>query len=305
MPIIQQIKPKHLRLVLMIAETKQLQLAAQAVAISQPAASRILSDLEKVLGSQLFSRHPAGMEPTQAGEVLLRHARVVLSELKTMNEELISLRSGASGHVRVGAVTGPAVGYLMPAIQTILQRHPDVHVSIDVAPSNELFRRLEEARYDFIMGRILPGHEKVDFRFHPARSETVSLLVHASHPLAGKGVIDWATLADYPWVIQEQGSPIRMAVENTLLRNGVAVPTHVLESSSLLVALAQIAEGQAIASQTKEVANLLISPRFSAQLSVLETKLPIVVAPYFVIQSSHRKLQRAAELVLEEVLSRL
>lgn len=305
MKLTHRIKPKHLELVLKIAETEQLQLAAQAVAMSQPAASRILADLEASLGSALFIRHPSGMEPTPAGHVLIRHARVVLSELATMGEELTYLQTGAAGNVRIGAVTGPAVGYLMPALKEVYRQHPDLRVSVDVAPSAVLFRHLEEARYDFILGRVTPGHDTRDLRLYPARSEIVSLLVHESHPLAGQDRVALEALTDFPWVIQEEGSPIRDAVEQAFHASGVPVPTRVLNSSSLLVALAQVAEGRAIAPQTEEVKNLLVSREIDARLVALNLQLDIIVTPYFVVQSNRRRLSRAAEIVLSEVLARL
>ena len=300
-----RIKPKHLELMLKIDETQQLQLAARAVAISQPAASRILADLEAQLGSDLFIRHPAGMEPTPAGRILLRHARVVVSELGTMWDELNHLRSGSLGDVRVGAVTGPAVGCLMPAVQSIQQDYPDLRISVDVAPSATLFRKLEEAHYDFIMGRTTPGYKRTEFRFHPGRTEIVSLMVHKSHPLAGQDPVDLAELAAYPWVNQEEGFPIREAIENSFHNKGVSGPSRVLNTSSLIIALSQVAEGQAISPQTKEVMTLLTSQEIGANLTELKTSAPVVVAPYFVIQDSRRKLSRAAERVLHEVLKRM
>lgn len=303
--ILSRVKPRHLQLVLEIAETEQLQLAAQSLAISQPAASRILADLESTFGSPLFERHPLGMVPTPAGEIFARHARVMLSELETMTDELAHLAEGASGTVRVGAVTGPAIGYLMPAVQSVLESYPDLNISVDVAPSSTLFRRLKEARYDFIVGRTTPDQDKSEYRFYPAPAEVVALVVHETHPLAGDAVVDLAATGAYPWVIQEEGSPIRMAVEDAFLRQNVAVPTRILNSSSLLVVLSQVAGGQSIAPQTEEVANLLGSPQVAARLVTLTLREPIVVAPYFIIRSERRSLSRAAGHLLHEVLSRI
>ena len=100
MDIARRIKPAHLDLVLKIAETQQLQLAAQAVAISQPAASRILAEIETNIGSPLFVRHPKGMVMSQAGEVFVRHARVILAEVRTLEDELRHIQSGDLGEVR-------------------------------------------------------------------------------------------------------------------------------------------------------------------------------------------------------------
>lgn len=305
MTITTRIKPRQLELFVKIAETGQLQLAAQYVALSQPAASRSLQELETLTGSRLFVRQPTGMELTQAGRMFLRHARVVLSELGAMESELEGLRSGQLGKVKVGSVTGPAVGRLMPAVQAMYDTAPELRITVDVAPSSVLFRGLEEARYDFILGRADPRYAPNDFLFHPGRAEKIALMVHQSHPLAGEGMVPLERLAQFPWVIQEEGSPIRQAVEDTFLSHGTQVPARVLNSSSLLVALTHVLDGGAIAPQTNEVISLLLSDQIGAKLTTIPCPVPINVAPYFVIQDARRELSRAARQLLDEVLRRL
>lgn len=305
MSIANRIKPNHLELLVKIAETQKLQLAAQAVSITQPAASRILAELEAQLGQPLFTRHPTGMEPTPAGEVLIKHGRVVLSELETIVTEIDRLGTGDLGHIRVGAVTGPTVGHLMPAVQAVLNTSPDLRISVDVAPSTVLFRGLEEGRYDFILGRKTPHSKTQDFRLHPGRIEIVSLMVHRSHPLAEKTDVEIAQLAHFPWIIQDEGNPIRDAIENVFHAHEIPVPSRILNSSSLLVALSQVSEGYAIAPQTEEVMRLLTSDKINADVTVLRTRTRIEVAPYFVIRNARRKLPRAAESLLNEVMSKL
>lgn len=301
---INRIKPKYLELVVKIAETSQLQLASQALNISQPAASRILNELETQIDVSLFNRHPTGMEPTPAGHIFIRHARSALTELTTMSEELDHFKSGLMGTVRIGAVTGPAVGHLMPAVQSVLETAPELRISVDVAPSVALFRGLEEARYDFVLGRSDPYRDTKDYRFHPARKENVRLLVHDTHPLAEREKVDLSELTTFPWVIQEEGSPIRVSVENAFYAQGIPVPTRVINSSSLLVALAQIENSQTIAPQTEEVARMLMSKQMGTRLKALNVASQMEVPPYFVIQDARRKLTRAADVLLNEVLAR-
>lgn len=305
MDIARRIKPAHLALILKIAETRQLQLAAQALAMSQPAASRILSEFEKAIGSPLFVRHPKGMELSSAGAAFVRHARVIMGEVETLEHELRQLQDGALGEVRVGSVTGPAAGCLTPAIQAVLEETPDLEITVDVAPSTELIRQLEEGRYDFILGRIPPTYNSRDFHVHPARTEVIALLVHVTHPLARRRNVDLGDLTGFPWVMQERGMPIRQAVEAAFHADGVPIPPRVLNSSSLLVALAQVARGQAIAPQSEEVKELLVHADIGANVVAVNLRQPIIVPSYFVIRDGSRKLSRAAERLLKEVLERI
>lgn len=305
MDLLRRIKPAHLDLIQKIAENRKLQLAAEAHGISQPAASRILSEIETLAGSPLFIRYPKGMEPTPAGVAFVSHANVVLSELSALENELRYLKEGALGDLRIGSVTGPAVGYLMPAIQTLQQDHPDLQFSVEVAPSATLIQRLDEGRFDFILGRLPPAHDSRPYQLYPARIELVSFLVHRTHPLAGQQDVELSQLRDYSFVLQERGMPIRKAVEEAFLLKGLSVPKRVLNSSSLLVALAQIARAQAIAPQTQEVCELLLHADIGANISAIHMRESVVVPPYFIIRERKKKLSRAAEMLLQELLKRI
>ncbi|MFD1807155.1 LysR family transcriptional regulator [Gemmobacter lanyuensis] len=128
------LKPAQLRLIQAIADHGQLQLAAAAVSMTQPAASRMLAEIERAVGAALFLRQPKGMEPTDIGAVVVRRAQAMLRELRSMSAEVRALREGYGGAVRVGAVTGPAVGYLVPAIREIKRQSPAAEITVDVLP---------------------------------------------------------------------------------------------------------------------------------------------------------------------------
>ena len=82
--------------------------------------------------------------------------RVVLWELETLEAEVESIAGGRSGVVRVGAVTGPAVGCLMPALRKVKDESPDIETTIEVGPSVQLVRGLREGRLDFVIARLTP-----------------------------------------------------------------------------------------------------------------------------------------------------
>lgn len=305
MRFIQHIKPLHLRLLLKTHETGQLQVAARALGMSQPAASRILAEVESRCGSALFIRTPKGMEATPVGDAFAHHARVVLSGLDSLEHEVSALTAGTAGEVRIGTVTGPAVGLIVPAMAAVRALAPGIAVSIDVGPSTELVRGLDEGRFDFILARIPATHDSTALQVHPARSEVVRLLVRECHPLAGRRGVGLAELTEYEWVIQERGSPIRAAVEQAFHGAGTPVPHRFVNSSSLLMVLAMLASSDVIAPQSHEVAELLTGAEFGARLTYLDTVAEMIVTPYFVVRDRNRELPRAAQLFYEKVLRAL
>ncbi|WP_420859405.1 LysR family transcriptional regulator [Marivivens marinus] len=305
MTLAHRLKPTHLALMLHIGETGQLQRAAALSAMSQPAASRILSDVERQAGGPLFDRHPKGMVPTPLGEVLLRHASLILEGFEAMEADLRRAETGEAGHVRVGAVTGPAVGVLMPAVQAVRAAAPGIEMTIEVAPSVDLMRGLSEGRFDFTIGRLPPGYDGRDYHLHPARLEEVALLVRPEHPLAGQRGLPLGALLGADWVMQELGSPIRQAVEAAFTARGLEVPARITNSSSLLVALTLLEATDVIAPQTAEVVQLLSAGRIGARLVTLDLTDPIAVSPCFVIRPRHRRLSAAADRLLHAVFEAL
>lgn len=302
---ISRLKPSHLRLLLRIAETGKLQLAADDLAISQPAASRILAEIETDIGAAIFERMPRGMVPTGIGATFLRRASQILSEFDTLENELHMIRSGKAGKVRIGAVTGPAVGYVVPAIRHLRQTAPDVEVTVHVAPSAELARGLEERTFDFIIARLPAGHDATDLELTPARTERVALLVNKTHPLATTRGCTLAMLRQHEWVMQDRGTPIRQAVERCFFLAGQALPAQISNSSSLLVALTMLAGSDVITPQAREVADLLTESGIGANLAVLDIADSITVEPYFVIRNRHHPATEAVMHLYRRVLDLL
>lgn len=300
-----RLRPSHLALLMRIAETGQLQRAAQMAAMSQPAASRVLAEIEARAGGALFERHPKGMRPTALGALCIRHAKVILEEYGALEEEARRVTSGETGRVRVGAVTGPAVGLVMPAVRQVRAEAPDIEMTIGVGTSNELVRGLVDGHYDFIIARLPPNHDSRDFRLHPARNETVSLLVRPQHPLAGRREVTLAELLEHEWVVQELPSPIRQSVEAAFHSQTLDTPPRVTNSSSLLVVLALLESTDTIAPQTREVAQMLAHGALGANLVELHLAEPIMVSPCFIIQNRFRPLHSAAERLLRAVFDHL
>lgn len=300
--MIHRLKPSHLRLIRAIHDSGKLQLAAEASGMSQPAASRMLAEIEADAGGPLFDRLPRGMAPTPIGSAFVRHARVILSEVDALSLEIGRLRGGLAGEVRVGAVTGPAVGALVPALTTMRREAPDIRPTIEVAPSVALIRGLEEGRFDFVLARIGANSDTRSFHAYPGRTENVCLVARAAHPLAGARASLGDTLP-YEFVIQEPGSPIRTALDEAFLRARLSTPGRITDSSSLLVALSIVTGSDAIAPQTREVAQLLT--RTNADFAVIDVREDIVIPSFLVLQNRNRNLSPIAQALLDEVLRRL
>lgn len=301
MDFARRLKHIHLRLVSQIARTGKLQVAAESIALSQPAASRMLSEIEKLVGAALFTRHAKGMEPTRVGEAVIGHARQILQVFDKLEMDVSNIASGRAGSVRIGTVTGPAVGLVVPVVRSMRQQAPQVEFTIEVAPSATLMSGLDDGLFDFVVARPHEAFDSQKYQIYPARNEVVSMLVYRDHPMAARKSIRLRELRDYEWIIQDHGTPIRAAVEAAFHMNQVTLPSQITNTSSLLVALALLEQSTAIASQSHEVVDLLAESALNMNVVRLDVVDEVLVSPFFVIARSDRELSPVADHVVQEM----
>src|SRR3979490_3460918 len=91
-----RLNARQLSLLVQLDEKRSVVHAAEAAYLTQPAASKFLTGLEDALGVALFTRHARGVEPTPYGEILVRHARGALAELRQAHQEVPASRRGLS-----------------------------------------------------------------------------------------------------------------------------------------------------------------------------------------------------------------
>ena len=291
----QRLTVKHLRLIVAIADRGQLSLAAQALRLTQPAASRTLGEIELLCGDPLFERHARGMTLTPTGELIARRARNALEEIEEAAEEVGRHRSGRGGTVRIGAVTGGAVGYVVPVIRALRAIAPDAEVHVEVGMSRALIADLEALRLDFVLARLPSEADPAAFAAVPASEEQVDLLAGADSPFASRRSVRLTELLNLNWVMQARGAPIRMAIEAAILAAGARLPARVTNTSSLLVTLAMLDAPDTVAPVSREVADLLVGVGPRAGLVRLRLAERIVVAPYLLISTRGRRLSPLAQ----------
>lgn len=296
------LKPAQMQLLAAIADLSQLQLAAQKIAMSQPAASRMLADIEAAAGGTLFHRHAKGMVPTELGLLVIRRVRALLRELHSLQEDIEAYHSGGGGEVKIGAVTGPAAGVLVSAVRAFKQTSPAAAITVEVLPSRELVQQLAKGELDFALARLLPEFDSREFDLQPMRDEKIVLLVRASHPVARQGPASLAELAHYEWIMQARGNPIRETVLECFGQLGLPEPGNIMNSPSLVFTIAYLRTTDAIVALSEEVAELLMQDGMGHAFAVLPVDREMRVPPYFLLTLRHRPLSPAAQKLREHVL---
>jgi DNA-binding transcriptional LysR family regulator len=302
--LLNRLQWRHLRLIHVIGAHGQLSRAAERLAITQPAASRMLAEIEAELGHALFNRTPKGMTATPIGEVLIRHAGTLLQGLTATVNEVSAFGEGKTGSVRVGSVTGAAVAYIVPAVQALRREAIGADVHIHVGPSSALIDGLMSGEFDYILSRMPPDRDIRELEIMRGRVETIEFLIRPGHPLLDLEIPDLQDLAGYGWVIQASGTPMRQAVEESFLTHSVPLPDEIVNTASLLVMIAYLQTSDCIAPISSEVADLLRTTRAGGVRSV-RTRQSIIISPYHLIQKRDTMMSPLAERLRDLVITAL
>ncbi len=297
------LKLNHLRMIVTIEDHGQISAAAETMNMSQPAASRMLSEMESIVKSPLYERVARGVVLTPFGLALAKRARKILLELREAGRELGALRTGKGGAVFLGAVTAPAISLVVPAIQRVTRAYPGIEINIEVENSNVLARELLAARHDFIISRIPDDLDPRLFLAHEIGVEKACLVVRNGHPLLEKGVASLQDLAGYDWVFQPPGTLLRRKVEDIFLTAGVPLPENIVNTSSLLLTLAVVCKTDAIAPIALDMAQFICGQSSQAgESSILPIDFDIDVRPYSLITARERAMPPSARLLHDMIL---
>ncbi|HCY98857.1 MAG: hypothetical protein A3D16_14535 [Rhodobacterales bacterium RIFCSPHIGHO2_02_FULL_62_130] len=291
------LKISHLRMMAAFAETGQIGAAAQALGITQPAASRLLAEIERIAGVPVHIRSGRGVSLTEAGQVLARRAGRVLLEMRDAGRELAETGAGGLGRVGIGAVTAPALDIVLPTLRTARLSHPGIQAEVVVASSDILCAQLLSGRIDFAIGRIPVGVDASQFEGRVIAPEPVALLVRKGHRFAGATPDSPADLMQYDWVMPDKDIPIGAAVLARLRELGLPAPQQRLSTASFLLTLALLQQSNSIAPLAQAVADQFATAP-DAPFGCINIDLGIMVAPYSLLTRRDAELPPAARTIL-------
>ncbi len=289
-----RLRTRHLMLLVAIAEEGNIHKAAQKMNMSQPAASRLLSDLEDIIGAELFDRLHRGVSANLYGVAVIRHARNALASLSEAASEVELLKSGKAGQVIVGAIEGPAMGFVPRAIAQVVRRHPTIRVQLLVQASDPLLDALEHGKLDLLVGSLRRSGDNENFEYGCLADEPSCAVVRPYHPLLQRHDLDLHDLSDLPWIVPPVGSDNRHRFDLMFLNEGIACPRQVTEAVSTLVITRLVEETDHLAVLPRDVAEYYAERE---QLSILPVRLACKMDSCGIITCKNRPLSPSARLV--------
>lgn len=290
------IKLRQLALLVAVERSGQLSRAAAIMNMTQPAASRMLADLERIVGADLTLRHSRGVSLTPAGERLAERARIMLRDLDIAGREVRDIGRGRLGAVRLGSVAGPSLELVLPVVRSLERSEPDLRVTIEVDSSDRLAADLLAGELDLYLGRVPDRLDPASFDLVPIGPEPLSLIVGRDHPL-GCGPCDLSDCLAHDWVMQPPGTVLRATVERYLLDRGLVLPASVISTGSLMLTLAFVMHSPAVGVLSTAAARLFGTENRGPILR-LPVAPDLAVTPYAIVTLRGREPTAAARVFL-------
>lgn len=216
-----RIKVRHLQCFLEVARHKSVMRAADVLAITQPAVSKTIRELEEILETQLFDRSRRELVPTRMGEMFLRYASASVTALTQGVESISQARTSDLPAVRVGALPTVAARILPAAVRIFRQDGADTPISLATGSNAVLLGQLRVGELDLVVGRLAEPRQMGGLSFTHLYSERVCFVVRPDHPLLGKAGFAVSDIKAYPVLYPIEGAIIRPAVNQFLSAHGV------------------------------------------------------------------------------------
>ncbi|WP_271408819.1 LysR family transcriptional regulator [Pseudomonas sp. Q1-7] len=291
---------RHLLLIDTLGRTRNMHLAAQQMNLSQPALSKMLKEIESLLGFAVFERQPRSMQPTALGEQVLRYAQLVLNGARGFVEQINNLSAGGHGHLKVGAIFAATAVVLPRAIVQIKQRWPLLAIEVVEQTSDHLMAMLEEHTLDLAIGRLTEQGQAQRYDFQPLAPEPFSIVVNSQHPLCKAGSMPLQELVDWPWIIYPKGTPIRRRMEDAFAKARVAEPRNTIETISMQTFIQVLQSGPMIGM----LPSVMVEPHLkSGALKTLDTPLHLAPQDYGILTRKGEALVGSAQEFAEILLA--
>ena len=232
---------RHLRYADALARHGHFGHAARHCAVTQPALSMQIKELEQIVGTPLFERSHRRVEPTEFGHAFVIRARAILSEVAELEHLSRAARDPFSGTLRLGVI--PTIApYLLPAAMDALgRRFPDLQVSVRETVTSRLIEDVRDSRLDVAVLALPVSHPAL------TAMELLSeqfVLIRPSRD-AGRPVPNRRQLREMRLLLLEEGHCFRdQALSFCDLRP--ADPREVLDASALTTLVQMVAAGMGV-----------------------------------------------------------
>jgi DNA-binding transcriptional LysR family regulator len=248
--VAQRLKLRDLYVLHTVVQLGSMGKAAGRLAVSQPAISKAIVDLEYVLGARLLDRTRQGVEPTQYGTALLKWSAIIFDNLRQGVEEIEFLADPTGGEVRIGSTDVMMSGLVPAVIDRLSRQFPRMTFKVMVASgTREQFHGLRTRSVDLILGRLVEVETEEDLDVEILLEDYLRIVAGKGSKWHRRRKIDVAELINEPWILPSYDTFIGSIVKEAFQSKGLEPPRITVSSSSLQHYTGLLATGRFLAAR--------------------------------------------------------
>ena len=243
---------RRLKYFIVTAEERSISRAAERLHITQPPLTRHIQSLEEELGVLLFTRTSWGVELTQAGTALLKHAHNISAHIELATEQIRRVASGQAGRIDIGVFGSAMLSIIPKLLSSFSATHPDVKIVLHNTPKEKQINALHQGRILVAFDRYLP--EFPNIQSVRVCREPLWVALNQDNPLSRLPRIGLADLRNEP-LIDEQDQSVFIACRE-LFKHHRFEPIVVQKAADLISATIMVSGGFGTALLPESVLNL-------------------------------------------------
>lgn len=211
---------KQLNYFVKIVEAQNMTRAAEMLHIAQPALSQQIALLEDELEIKLLNRSSRGIQATQHGELLYRHAKTILRQVDNTRTLLSKKEGTVTGNVSVGMPSSTAKLLALRLMRLVKQQHPSIVLEIVDVPSADLLSLVTHGRVDF---SLVPDPQKSkDISVLPLFREELYLMT-CRGTIRSTGRVSLKKISELPLILPSLPNTLRSRLEHAFLKANLSV----------------------------------------------------------------------------------
>ena len=290
------LKLRHLQLLVSMDDLGSVNRVAAYLNVTQPAVSKTLAQIEDSVEARLFERTPRGMEPTEHGACLIRHAREILGRLATARDELRDISEGRITRVSMGVLPATACVLVPRFIARLEAAATDVAVNVREGTMSTLLPMLRAGDVDLVVGTLPERRLPSEFDCELLYQDPVAVVARRDHPLTSLSRLEWPMLSGFPLVLPPPSASTRAPIDMFIAEQGIDVPRRHVESISTLTNIGVIQLTDSIGFLSRDLAR-----HFAAQgsLQVLPLEIPNLSIQVGLVWMVDRRMGNAQRVVRE------
>lgn len=279
---------KQLQTFIEVAREKSVSKAAERLFVTQPAVSMQIRQLEEAFGLALIEPIGRNIQLTHAGQEFLTHAIAALAQLKDLEASMADHVGMKKGRIDLAIVS--TAKYFVPMLLVRFSKlMPDIDITLRIDNRENILGMLSRSEIDLvIMGR---APNTLDCEAIPFATNPLGIVCAPDHPLSRRKRMSFDALKDYSFVVREQGSGTRAAMERIFAQHEVPLKV-VMEMPSNETIKQAVMAGMGLSFLSLRTVRHELA---AGHLALVDISGMPIMGKWYVTHLSHKKLSPAAK----------